>query len=87
MNVPCRSNKQLLEFQNGKKNKEITVKEVIKENFTELKGLEFWIERTHQEESGRHTSLLDSLIRQRTDSRSKNYNPAACGMKTTFTER
>ena len=34
------------------------------------------------------TSLLDSLIHQRTDSRSKkNYNPAACGTKTTFTER
>ena len=30
----------------------------------------------------------DSLIHQRVESRSKkNYNPAACGMKTTFTER
>ena len=30
----------------------------------------------------------DSLIHQRADSRSKkNYSPAACGMKTTFTER
>ena len=30
-----------------------------------------------------YTSLLDSLIYQRTDSRSKkNYNSAACGMKT-----
>ena len=32
-----------------------------------------------------YTSLLDSLIHQRADSRSKNYNPAACGTKTTFT--
>ena len=32
-------------------------------------------------------SLLDSLIHHRADSRSKNYNPAACGTKTTFTER
>ena len=40
---------------------------------------------SHQEAC---TSLLDSLIYQRADSRSKkNYNPAACGMKTTFTER
>ena len=40
---------------------------------------------SHQEAC---TSLLDSLIHQRADSRSKkNYNPAACGMKTTFTER
>ena len=32
--------------------------------------------------------LLDSLIHQRADSRSKeNYNPAASGTKTTFTER
>ena len=31
---------------------------------------------------------LDSHIHQRADSRSKkNYNPAACGTKTTFTER
>ena len=34
------------------------------------------------------SSLLDSLIYQRADSRSKkNYNPAACGTKTTFRER
>ena len=34
------------------------------------------------------TSLSDSLIHQRADSRSKkNYNPAACGTKTIFTER
>ena len=34
------------------------------------------------------SSLLDSLNHQRADSRSKkNYNPAACGTKTTFTER
>ena len=34
------------------------------------------------------TSLLDSLIHQRADSRSKkNYKTAACGTKTTFTER
>ena len=34
------------------------------------------------------SSLLDSLIHQSTDSRSKkNYNPAGCGTKTTFTER
>ena len=34
------------------------------------------------------TSLFDSLIHQRADSRSKkNYNPAPCGTKTTFTER
>ena len=34
------------------------------------------------------TNLLDSLIHQGADSRSKkNYNPAACGTKTTFTER
>ena len=34
------------------------------------------------------TSLLGSLIHQRADSRSrKNYNPAACGTKTIFTER
>ena len=34
------------------------------------------------------TSLIDSLIHQRADSRSKkNYSPAACGTKTTFTER
>ena len=40
---------------------------------------------SHQEAC---TSLLDSLIHQRADSRTKkNYNPAACGMKTTFTER
>ena len=40
---------------------------------------------SHQETS---TSLLDSLIHQRADSRSKkNYNPAACGIKSTFTER
>ena len=40
---------------------------------------------SHQEDC---TSLLDSLIHQRADSRSnKNYSPAACGMKTTFTER
>ena len=40
---------------------------------------------SHQETS---TSLLDSLSHQRADSRSKkNYNPAACGTKTTFTER
>ena len=40
---------------------------------------------SHQEAC---TSLLDSLIHQRADSRSKkNCNPAACGMKTTFTER
>ena len=33
-------------------------------------------------------SLLDRLIHQRADSRSKkNYNSAACGMKTTFTEK
>ena len=33
-------------------------------------------------------ALLDSLIHQRADSRSKkNCNPAACGTKTTFTER
>ena len=32
-----------------------------------------------------HTRLLDSLVHQRADSRSKkNYNPAACGTKTTF---
>ena len=40
---------------------------------------------SHQEAC---TSLLDILIHQRADSRSKkNYNPAACGTKTTFTER
>ena len=34
------------------------------------------------------SSLLDRLNHQRADSRSKkNYNPAACGRKTTFTER
>ena len=34
------------------------------------------------------SSLLDSLNHQRAASRSKkNYNPAACGPKTTFTER
>ena len=34
------------------------------------------------------SSLLDSLNHQRADSRSKkNYNPAACGPKTTVTER
>ena len=34
------------------------------------------------------TNPLHSLIHQRADSRSKkNYNPAACGTKTTFTER
>ena len=34
------------------------------------------------------TSLLESLIHQRADSRSKkNYNRAAYGTKTTFTER
>ena len=34
------------------------------------------------------TSFLDRLIHQRADSRSKkNYNPTACGRKTTFTER
>ena len=34
------------------------------------------------------SSLLDSLNHQRVDSRSKkNYNLAACGTKTTFTER
>ena len=34
------------------------------------------------------SSLLDILNHQRADSRSKkNYNPAACGPKTTFTER
>ena len=33
------------------------------------------------------TRLLDSLIHQRADNRSKkNYNPAAWGTKTTFTE-
>ena len=38
--------------------------------------------------SGSLHSLLDSLIHQREDSRSKkNYNLPACGMKTTFTER
>ena len=38
-------------------------------------------------ETGRRTSFLDSLIHQRADSRSKkNYNPAACGIKITFTE-
>ena len=40
---------------------------------------------SHQEAC---TSLLDSLIHQRADSRSKkNYNPAARATKTTFTER
>ena len=40
---------------------------------------------SHQEKC---ISLLDSLIHQRADSRSKkNYNHAACGTKTTFTER
>ena len=39
---------------------------------------------SHQETC---TSFLDSLIHQTADSRSKNYNPAACGTKTTFTER
>ena len=40
---------------------------------------------SHQETC---TNLLDSLIHQREDSRSKkNYNPEACGTKTTFTER
>ena len=40
---------------------------------------------SHQEAC---TSLLDSLIHERADSRSKNnYNPAACGTKTTFTEK
>ena len=35
-----------------------------------------------------HRSLLDNLIHQRADSRGKkNYNPAACGTKTTFPER
>ena len=34
------------------------------------------------------SSLLDNLNHQRADNRSKkNYNPAACGTKTTFTER
>ena len=34
------------------------------------------------------SSLLDSLLHQRAESRSKkNYNPAACGTKTTFMER
>ena len=34
------------------------------------------------------SSLLDSLNHQRADNRSKkNYNPAACGPKTTVTER
>ena len=33
------------------------------------------------------TILLDNLIHQRAGSRSKNYSPAACGMKTIFTER
>ena len=37
---------------------------------------------------GNLKSLLDNLIHQRADSRSKkNYNAAACGIKTTFTER
>ena len=40
---------------------------------------------SHQEAC---TSLLDSLIHQRTDGRSKkNYIPAACGTKTTLVER
>ncbi|XP_073665756.1 D-ribitol-5-phosphate cytidylyltransferase isoform X3 [Tursiops truncatus] len=40
---------------------------------------------SHQEAC---TSLLDSLIHQRADSRSKkNYNSAACGAKSTFTGR
>ena len=35
-----------------------------------------------------YNKLLDSLNHQRADSRSKkNYNLAACGTKTTFTER
>ena len=34
------------------------------------------------------SSLLNSLNHQRADSRSKkNYKPAVCGTKTTFTER
>ena len=34
------------------------------------------------------SSILDSVNHQRADSRSKkNYKPAACGTKTTFTER
>ena len=48
----------------------------------------YWVLPTtspsHQEAC---TSLLDSLIHQRADSRSKkNYSTAACGTKTTFTE-
>ena len=40
---------------------------------------------SHQEAC---TSLLDSLIHQRADSRSKkNYNTAVCGTKTPFKER
>ena len=40
---------------------------------------------SHQEAC---TSLFNSLIHQKVDSRSKkNYNTAACGMKTTFRER
>ena len=47
--------------------------------------LYLWTSLSHQETC---TSLLDSLIHQRADSRSKkNYSPAACGTKTTFTER
>ena len=44
------------------------------------------VSSTHQQSLP--SSLLDSLIHQRADSRGKkNYNPAACGIKITFTER
>ena len=56
-------------------------------------GLKFyWALPTRATVSSTHhqslpSSLLDSLIHQRADSRSKkNYSTAACGTKTTFTE-
>ena len=54
------------------------------------KQIKVLLSSTHHQSlpSGNVQSLLDSLIHQRAHSRSKkNYNPEACGTKTTFTER
>ena len=44
-----------------------------------------WAETSHNWQEA-YTNLLDSLIHQRADRRSKNYNLAACGTETTITE-
>ena len=46
------------------------------------------IQKYEKNKTNKKKTLVDSFIHQRADSRSKkNYNPAACGTKTTFTER